>query len=115
MSSPNQNIREFKLNFYMTAEHECNYLPGKIAKTVFADPDFPMNENIYTSLASHGFRRSGKHIYKPQCRQCHACIAIRLSVNDFIMNRNQKRNCARNHDLDMTKISAEYNDEYFNL
>lgn len=115
MSNPNQNIRELKLNFYMTAEHECNYLPEKIAKSVFADPDSPMNENIYTTLASHGFRRSGKHIYKPQCQQCHACIAIRLSVNDFNRNRNQKRNWSRNCDLKVIKKSAKFNDEYFNL
>jgi len=115
MSSPKQNINELKLGFYMTPEHECNYLPDRNARTVFADPDFPMNGNIYTTLAKHGFRRSGGHIYKPQCQQCHACIAIRLPVNDFIMNRNQKRNLARNKDLEITKTSAAFNNEYFNL
>ena len=115
MSSPKQNIKELKLGFYMTPEHECNYLPGKSAKTVFADPEFPMNENIYTALARYGFRRSGKHIYKPQCHQCNACIAIRLPVNNFIRNRNQKRNWAQNKDLKITKMAAEFNDEYFNL
>ena len=115
MSSPKQNIKKLKLGFYMTPEHECNYLPGENAKTVFADPDFPINENIYTVLARHGFRRSGKHIYKPQCQQCNACIAIRLPVNNFIRNRNQKRNWARNNDLKITKVPANFNDEYFNL
>jgi len=115
MSNPKQNIKELKLGFYMTPEHECNYLPGRNAKTVFADPNFPMNENIYTVLARHGFRRSGKHIYKPQCQQCNACIAIRLPVNNFIRNRNQKRNWVRNNDLKITKVSANFNNEYFNL
>jgi len=115
MSNPKQNIKELKLGFYMTPEHECNYLPERNAKTMFADPDFPMNENIYTVLARHGFRRSGKHIYKPQCQQCNACIAIRLPVNNFIRNRNQKRNWARNNDLKITKVPANFNDEYFNL
>lgn len=115
MSSPKQNIEKLKLGFYMTPEHECNYLPERNAKTMFADPDFPMNENIYTVLARHGFRRSGKHIYKPQCQQCNACIAIRLPVNNFIRNRNQKRNWARNNDLKITKVPANFNSEYFNL
>ena len=115
MSNPKQNIKELKLGFYMTPEHECNYLPERNAKTMFADPDFPMNENIYTVLARHGFRRSGKHIYKPQCQQCNACIAIRLPVNNFIRNRNQKRNWVRNNDLKITKVSANFNNEYFNL
>jgi leucyl-tRNA---protein transferase len=115
MSSPKQIIKQIKLGFYMTPEHECNYLPGKVAKTVFADPDFPMNEKIYTALARQGFRRSGKHIYRPQCQQCNACVAIRLPVNNFIKNRNQKRNWARNSDLKITKTPAKFNDEYFNL
>jgi len=97
MSSPKQNIKELKLGFYLTPEHECNYLPGKNAKTVFADPDFPMNENIYTALARRGFRRSGKHIYKPQCQQCNACIAIRLPVDDFNMNRLYQRYLETRH------------------
>ncbi len=115
MSNPKQNIEELKLGFCMTPEHECNYLPEKNAKTVFADPDFPMNEKIYSSLIKHGFRRSGKHIYKHQCRQCNACIAIRLPVDSFISNRNQKRNWMRNNDLKMTKMPAIFNDEHFNL
>ena len=115
MSSPKQNIREIKLSFYMTPEHECNYLSDKKAKTVFADPDYPMNGNIYTALARHGFRRSGGHIYKPQCHQCNACIAIRLPVENFISNRNQKRNWVRNSDLEMTRVQAGFNHEYFNL
>ncbi|RKZ49215.1 MAG: arginyltransferase [Gammaproteobacteria bacterium] len=115
MSNPKQNIEEIKLGFYVTPEHECNYLPGKNAQTVFADPDFPMNENIYTTLASHGFRRSGNHIYKPQCQQCHACIAIRLPVTNFTMSRNQKRNWARNKDLKINKLFAEFDDEHFDL
>ncbi len=66
MSSPKQNINEQKLGFYKTPEHVCSYLPGKNAITLFADPDFPMDVNIYTALSRKGFRRSGKHVYKPQ-------------------------------------------------
>ena len=115
MGSPRQNIDALRPDFYITPEHECHYLPGKDAKTVFADPDFPMNESIYTALARQGFRRSGKHIYRPQCQQCNACIAIRLPINHFIRNRNQKRNWVRNSDLKITKVPASFNEEYFDL
>lgn len=115
MSSPKKNIKEQKLDFLMTPEHECSYLPGKSAKTLFADPHFPINGNIYTVLASIGFRRSGKHIYRPQCNHCHACIAIRLPVKKFIMNRNQRRNWKRNADLTITKFPAKFNKEHFEL
>ncbi len=115
MSSPKQNIKEQKIGFYITAEHECSYLPDKNARTLFADPDFPMNTNIYTALTKQGFRRSGKNIYKPKCHQCNSCIAIRLPVQKFIMNRNQKRNWARNKDLQIIKTPARLTDEYFEL
>ena len=115
MSNPKQHIKEQKLSFYMTPEHACSYLPGKDARTLFADPGFPMNENIYTALARVGFRRSGRHIYKPQCQHCNACIAVRLPVNKFIMNRNQRRNYRLNKDLKIIKFPAEFNDEHYKL
>ncbi len=115
MSNPKQNIKWQKLGFYTTPEHVCSYLPGKNAITLFADPDFPMDGNIYTALSRKGFRRSGKHVYKPQCHKCNACIAIRLSVDKFIGNRNQKRNWTRNNDLKIIKTSATFNNEHFRL
>lgn len=99
----------------MTPEHVCNYLPDKKAKTIFADPDFPMNEKIYSTLSENGYRRNGKHVYKPQCQQCQACITIRLPIDRFIRNRNQKRNWTRNSDLEISKKPAKFSDEYFNL
>ena len=115
MSSSKQNIKEQKLSFYMTPEDACSYLPGKGARTLFVDPSFPINGNIYTALARVGFRRSGRHIYKPQCQHCNACIAIRLPVDKFIMNRNQKRNWRLNGKLRIIKLPAGFNDEHFNL
>lgn len=115
MSSPKQNIKEQKPAFYTTPEHECSYLPGRNAITLFADPEFAMDMKIYTSLSKKGFRRSGKHVYKPQCHQCSACVAIRLPVKKFIRNRNQKRNWKRNNDLKIIKTSAIFNYEHYRL
>ena len=115
MNNPKQHIKEQKLSFYMTQEHACSYLPGKHARTLIADPGFSMNGNVYTSLARIGFRRSGSHIYKPQCQSCNACIAIRLPVNKFVMNRNQKRNWRLNNDLTITKLPAGFNNEHYKL
>src|SRR5690606_28965955 len=56
-----------KLGFYATPPHECNYLPGREAVTLFADPRFPKNTRLYSALADCGFRRSGEHLYIPHC------------------------------------------------
>ena len=38
-----------------------------------------------------GFRRSGQYVYKPSCKNCNACIPIRLLASNFIASRSQKR------------------------
>jgi len=103
------------LGFYATPEHECSYLPGRKATTLFADPDFPKNRVLYSSLAGIGFRRSGEHVYQPYCRNCTACVPIRIPVRDFRANRNQRRNWKRNRDLTCHIKEALFSEEHFNL
>ena len=88
-----------KLGFYATPPHECSYLSDKQATTLFADPRFPKNRQLYSALLGNGFRRSGEHLYQPYCTGCSACIPIRIPVNDFKPTRNQIRTWKRNHDL----------------
>ncbi len=88
-----------RLGFYATPPHECSYLSDREAITLFADPRFPKNTQLYSTLLGNGFRRSGEHLYQPYCTGCSACIPIRIPVNDFKPTRNQIRTWKRNHDL----------------
>ena len=83
---------EQKLSFYATPPHSCNYLPGKNAITLFADPRFQKNTRLYSALAECGFRRSGEHLYIPHCENCSSCVPVRIPVNEFVLSRTQKRN-----------------------
>lgn len=103
------------LGFYATPEHACSYLAGQQATTLFADPDYPKNKKIYTALASIGFRRSGEHVYQPYCRNCSACIPIRIPVSTFTPDRNQKRTWKRNRDLNCYIREAAFDPEHFQL
>ncbi|MDX1518616.1 MAG: arginyltransferase [Gammaproteobacteria bacterium] len=103
------------LGFYATPEHDCSYLPGQKAITLFADPNYPKNRKLYSALASIGFRRSGEHVYQPYCKDCSACVPIRIPVHDFRPSRNQKRNWKRNRDLTCTIRNAEFSPEHFQL
>lgn len=109
----NQTAR--KLEYYITPEHTCNYLPGLQARTLVADPGFPLNRSHYTRLADQGFRRSGSYVYRPNCRTCRACIPVRINVNEFSMSRSQRRTWRRNRDLTVRETSAEFQNEYFEL
>ena len=103
------------LDFYLTPEHDCSYLPQQQAMTLFADPSVCINTDIYSELIQYGFRRSGTHVYRPRCPNCNACIPIRINAEDFTASRSQRRVWQRNQDLDVIVTAAEYNDEHFQL
>lgn len=104
-----------KLGFYATPPHDCNYLPGREAITLFADPRFPKNIRLYSALADCGFRRSGEHLYIPHCSNCSACVPVRVPVAEFRRSRSQNRAWRRNADLEITELPAEFRDEHFAL
>lgn len=106
---------EQKLSFYATPPHDCNYLPGRSAITLFADPRFPKSTRLYTALADCGFRRSGEHLYIPHCENCSSCIPVRIPVNEFRPSRNQKRNWRTNQDLSIHRKEAVFDTEHYQL
>jgi len=88
-----------QINLYATDTHPCSYLTGQEAKTIFIDPYLPVNAELYGQLSGQGFRRSGNHIYRPQCPHCQACIPIRIPVDHFQPDRRQRRIWKLNQDL----------------
>ena len=104
-----------KLGFYATPPHDCNYLPDREAITLFADPRFRKTTRLYAALAANGFRRSGEHLYIPYCKNCTACIPVRIPVNEFQPGRRHLRCRRRNQDLNITRRPAEFDAEHFDL
>jgi leucyl-tRNA---protein transferase len=104
-----------RLLFYATPAHECSYLDGRIATTVFADPNHPKDMGLYTALSQVGFRRSGQHIYRPQCQICEQCIPVRVSAARFRPRRSQRRVWRMNLDLVSSSTREPFSDERFAL
>ncbi|MBQ0756126.1 MAG: arginyltransferase, partial [Amphritea sp.] len=92
------------LHFYATPEHECSYLDGFEAKTLFVDPQEIICTDAYSQLSDLGFRRSGKHIYRPYCSSCQACISVRVNGREFVPSKSQKRVISKNKDLTATAV-----------
>lgn len=107
--------RAVKLGFFATPPHGCNYLPGREATTLFADPRFPKNSRLYSALADCGFRRSGEHLYIPHCQNCSACVPVRVPVAEFRPSRGQARTLRRNRDLTIVRCNAEFKPDHFEL
>lgn len=104
-----------RLGFYLTPDHPCSYLEGRAARTVFADPDARPDRHAQSVLAAHGFRRSGRYIYRPACAGCSACVPVRIPVAAFRPDRAQRRNRLRNADLQVRATPTEFRREHLDL
>ena len=104
-----------RLRFFATPGHPCSYLTGREATTVFVDPGYSKNTALYTLLSQHGFRRSGTHIYRPECSRCSACIPVRIPVARFRPRRIQRRVRTANRDLVFRVRPALFDSQHFTL
>ncbi|MBS98499.1 MAG: arginyltransferase [Oceanospirillaceae bacterium] len=103
------------LRFYATPPHDCSYLPGRKAKTLFVDPQASITPEIYSELSDLGFRRSGSHIYRPHCDNCNACVSVRIPTRFFAPSKTQRRIWRRNDDLKVKQVPAQLTIEYYRL
>lgn len=104
-----------KIKLFSTHEHPCSYLDDMAATTVFVDPTLELNKRVYSELSDFGFRRSGRHLYRPNCRQCQSCVPVRIPVNDFKANRTQKRCVKKNSDITTSLVASIDTDEHYSL
>lgn len=101
--------------FFITPAHPCSYMPNRQAHTVFLDPRETITPATYQLLTERGFRRSGGHVYRPQCRSCRACVPTRIAVDEFNPRRSQRRVARRNDDLQFRVETAKYAAHYYAL
>jgi arginine-tRNA-protein transferase len=103
------------IRVYQTAEHACGYWPNRIARDLVLDPADPMLPALYGPALAMGFRRSGHHVYRPNCVGCQACTPVRIPVDRFVPSRSQRRCLARNADLEISTQTAQRTAEAFAL
>lgn len=103
------------LKLFATHPHPCSYLEDRESTTVFLDPAAVVDASLYSQLSELGFRRSGKHLYRPRCRECQACIPIRIPVDHFEPTRKQIRCGKKNSDLKTRVVRNINTDEHYSL
>lgn len=103
------------MQVHVTRPHPCSYLPGRMARTLFVAPGEPTGPAIYSQLVRLGFRRSGMFPYRPNCDQCHACVPVRVPVEEFHPSRSQKRAAAAHETLQTTALQLQFLEEHYAL
>lgn len=103
------------IRLFTTQPHKCSYLPDQEAQTLFIDPEFNVEQSHNSRLSEIGFRRSGSHVYRPNCKSCQQCVSCRVLVNLFRPNRRFERVLKRNADLQVFPVTSIADDEYFLL
>lgn len=103
------------LKLFATQPHPCSYIDGEQATTVFVDPEAKIDVTLYSQLSLLGFRRSGGHLYRPQCSNCQACMSCRIPVDLFRPNRSQRRCWEKNQDIQVSTAARIDTLEHYNL
>jgi arginyl-tRNA--protein-N-Asp/Glu arginylyltransferase len=109
-SKINETIKLFR-----TAAHPCSYKEDETAATVFVDPELSITQHLNSRLTELGYRRSGTHLYRPDCENCRACISCRLPVAQFNRSKRFQRIWNRNTDVRVEECSELNGDEAYFL
>ena len=104
-----------EIQFYVTTKYSCGYIDGQDAQSIVATPYKVVNSQIFNSLITKGFRRSGQYVYKPNCPDCSACIPIRLLASNFNPSRSQKRVKKYLDNLSVKLLPLTFDEEHYNL
>ncbi|MBF0164866.1 MAG: arginyltransferase [Magnetococcales bacterium] len=103
------------LELILSPPHMCGYLTGPVASTLYVNPEFAMEMARYDFLLATGFRRSGNLVYRPWCRECDACVPVRIRVREFVTSTSMRRVIRRNRDLEVQSGRPVFSDEHFAL
>ncbi len=104
-----------RVQFYLTANYACSYLPDRQARSQVATPAHFINGEVYSQLIRAGFRRSGQFTYRPLCEACRDCVPARVVAAEFTPNRSQRRCQSHNMHLESRFLPLTYNEAHFAL
>ena len=101
--------------FYITSPQACPYLPGRLERKLFTHLTREKPAELIDNLLKGGFRRSQNIAYMPYCDGCHACVSVRVLVDDFEPSRSMRRIMDRNRDLVPRRVPAVSTSEQYSL
>lgn len=100
--------------YFVDLKTECPYGLPQIA--CFYQAMFgPLTERAMELFLAAGYRRNGNCLYGMRCRECSACVPIRLRPERFRASRSQRRVCKKNGDVDISISKVMMEPEHLEL
>jgi arginine-tRNA-protein transferase len=100
---------------YLSPEHDCGYYADRQARELLVLPRAAPDAAGLERMLAMGFRRSGAHLYRPECVGCRACTPLRIDVHAFRPSRSQRRCLRANDDLELRLAPAAFDDDHWQL
>ncbi len=100
--------------YFIEVDVECPYEVPHTA-TFFQGMFGPVPDHIMELFLAAGYRRNGPFLYTMRCRNCAACVPIRLYPSEFLPSRSQRRVKKKNSDVKISIDSVEATDENVSL
>lgn len=113
--NPLHDISSSRVQSFLSPQYPCPILPDRKARLQVATPSALINEQVYSKLTQHGFRRMGTMISRPNCDTCQACVPVRIEINNFAPNRDQRQAWKRHSTLEISFHPLKDKPEYFEL
>lgn len=80
---------------YVSPPHRCSYLHDQTAMQEYVECS-ALSIEEYGILLDQGWRRFGRSLFRPRCPFCTACWSLRVKVEEYKMDRSQRRNVRDN-------------------
>lgn len=77
--------------FFGTAPQPCPYIAGQMESKAVTELNGRRAVELHDILSQAGFRRSHGIAYRPACRNCQACVPVRVRVRDFRLTKSFRR------------------------
>lgn len=92
----------------------CSYLPNERASLEITF-DAAITPQTYGELLKRGYRRFGSQVFRPACRNCRACISMRIVVPGFQMSGSDRRVMRQNENIRVELGPASFSKEHVDL
>lgn len=95
-------------------ESDCSYLPGRVSQFEYRWAT-TLSEERYERLLARGWRRFGRTLFRPVCRQCTECRSLRVSLSEFRPSKSQRRCFRHNTDVRVIVQAPTVTDDHLRM